>query len=100
MKSIKYFKYKDTSSFLGFVCAYGYKLEDVKGFKFVEQKQHQGNVLKLYYICFNDGEEICFTVVIFKDFNEIKQARLGFKGNKLLGWYEDASVREYKTKGW
>ena len=99
MKNIKYFKYKDTSKFKDFLSSYEYKLEDVRGFKFVEKKQYQGNVLTLYFICFNDGEEICFTVVSFKSFNEYHQARLGFKGDKLLGWFEDANVRTYKVKG-
>ena len=84
MKNIKYFKYKDTDSFKYLLSSYDYKFEDVKGFKFVEQKQRQGNVLKLYYICMNDGEEICFTVAIFKNIHEYHQTRLGFKGNKLL----------------
>ena len=97
MKSIKLFKYKSTCKFEEFLSAYGYKLEDVKGFKFIEQKQYRGNVLKLYFICLNDGEEICFTTVDFASFNEYRQARLGFSGDKLLGWYEDAAVRRYKT---
>ena len=96
MKSIKLFKYKDTCEFMAFLVAYGYKLNDVKGFKFIEKKQHCGNVLKLYFICLNDGEEVCFTVADFKDFNEYHQSRLGFKGDKLLSWYEDANVRRYK----
>ena len=96
MKSIKYFKYKDTSAFENLLSSYEYKLEDVAGFKFIEKKQYCGNVLKLYFICLNDGEEVCFTVVDFKNFNEYHQSRLGFKGNKLLSWCEDANVRRYK----
>ena len=99
MKSIKYFKYKGTSAFENLLSSYDYKLADVKGFKFIEQKQYRGNTLKLYFICLNDGEEICFTVACFKSFNEYHQARLGFSGDKLLSWFEDAAVREYKTKG-
>ena len=99
MKNIKYFKFKDTSAFENLLSSYGYKPEDVKGFKFIEQKQYLGNVLKLYFICMNDGEEVCFTVVTFKSFNEYHQARLGFRGNRLLSWFEDAAVRTYKTKG-
>ena len=99
MKSIKYFKYKNTYNFNLFLKERNYILDDVRGFKFVEKKQYQGNVLTLYFICFNDGEEICFTVVSFKSFNEYHQARLGFKGDKLLGWFEDANVRTYKVKG-
>ena len=84
MKNIKFFKYKDTQGFENLLSSYEYKLEDVKGFKFIEKKQYQGNTLKLYFICMKDAEEICFTVVDFKSFNEYHQARLGFKGNKLL----------------
>ena len=97
MKNIKYFKYKNICKFEEFLSAYEYKLEDVKGFKFIEKKQYRGNILKLYFICLSDGEEICFTTVDFKDFNEYRQTRLGFNGDKLLGWYEDAAVRRYKT---
>ena len=97
MKNIKYFKYWYSYDFEKFLKDYGYTLDDVKGFKFVEKKQYHGNVLKLYFICFNDGEEICFTVADFKSFNEINQSRLGFNGNKLLEWYEDANVRRYRV---
>ena len=100
MKNIKYFKYKDTCEFMGFVGSYGYKLGDVVGFSFDEQKQYCGNVLKWYKIYFNDDEYEYFKVVIFKSFNELHQCRLGFRGNKLFDWWEDASIREYKTKGW
>ena len=96
MKSIKYFKFKDTYGFEGLLGSYDYKLEDVRGFKFIEKKQYQGNILKLYFICFKDGEEVSFTVADFKDFNEINQCRLGFKGEKLLSWYQDACVRGYR----
>ena len=97
MKNIKFFKYKDTDDFKYLLSSYEYQSTDVKGFKFVEKKQYHGNVLKLYFICFNDGEEICFTVADFKNFNEINQSRLGFNGNKLQEWYEDANVRGYRT---
>ena len=93
MKSIKYFKYNNTSNFIGFVGAYDYRLEDVIGFSFDEQKQYRGNVLKWYKIHFNDGEYEYFKVVIFRSFNEYYQSKLGFNGNKLLDWYEDADVR-------
>ena len=99
MKNIKYFKYKNTSNFLGFIGSYDYKLDDVEGFSFAGQKQCRYNVLKLYRITFKDGEYEYFKVVYFKNFNEYHQSRLGFNGDKLLRWYEDADVREYKTKG-
>ena len=97
MKSIKLFKYKDSPKFEEFVSAYGYKLEDVKGYKFIGQKQYRGNVLKLYFICLNDGEEVYFKAVDFASFNEYRQSRLGFNGSKLEEWYEDSTVRRYKT---
>ena len=83
MKSIKLFKYKDMRAFEEFLSAYGYKLEDVKGFSLVEKKQYFGNVLKEYSVHFKDGEYEYFKVVLFKDFNEYHQSRLGFKGSKL-----------------
>ena len=96
MKNIKYFKYKDTFGFLGFVCAYEYKLEDVIGFSFGWKKQYRGNILKVYEICFKDGEKEYFKEVIFKNLNEYRQSRLGFNGDKLLRWYEEADIRSYK----
>ena len=84
MKNIKYFKYKDTFEFQCFVLASDYKLEDVKGFSYIGQKQYHGNVLKLYYIHFNDGEKECFKQACFKDFNEYRQSILGFNGCKLF----------------
>ena len=99
MKNIKLFKYKDTKAFERLLCAYEYKLEDVIGFSFVEQKQYNNNILKEYCVHFKDGERGYFRVVCFKDFNEYHQSRLGFKGDKLLSWFEDADIREYKTKG-
>ena len=96
MKSIKYFKYVSTNQFNAFLVAYGYKLDDVKGFSFDEQKQYRGNVLKWYKIHFKDGEYEYFKVVYFKSFNEYYQSKLGFNGDKLLSWWEDADVRRYK----
>ena len=97
MKSIKLFKYKDMHAFEEFLSAYGYKLDDVKGFKFIGQKQYRGNVLKLYFICLKDGEEVYFKAVDFASFNEYRQSRLGFNGVKLEEWYQDSTVRRYKT---
>ena len=93
MKNIKYFKYKNKEKFNMFLCAYGYKLDDVKGFSLEEQKQYRSNVLKVYSIHFNDGEYEYFKVVIFRSFNEYYQSKLGFNGNKLLRWFEDSDVR-------
>ena len=98
MKNIKYFKYNNTRAFERFLTAYGYKLEDVVGFKFIEQKQYQGNILKEYSVHFKDDEHGYFKVATFKDFNEYHQCRLGFKGDKLLSWFEDSDVRRYKLK--
>ena len=98
MKNIKFFKYKDTYEFKKFLDAYGYRLWGVKGFSYAGKKQYRYNVLKLYRITFNDGEYEYFKIVYFKSFNELNQSRLGFKGDKLLSWYEDANVRKYKVK--
>ena len=84
MKNIKLFKYRNTCNFMGFVTAYGYKLEDVIGFSVIGKKQYRGNVLKVYSIWFKDCEEEYFKVVNFKSFNEYHQSRLGFNGDKLL----------------
>ena len=100
MKNIKFFKYKDEEKFEDFLSSYDRKLEDVKGFSFAGKKQYRYNVLKLYRITFNDGEYEYFKVAIFSSFNEYHQARLGFSGNKLEDWFQDANVREYKTKGY
>ena len=98
MKNIKFFIYKNTYEFKKFLDAYGYRLWGVKGFSYAGKKQYRYNVLKLYRITFNDGEYEYFKIVYFKSFNELNQSRLGFKGDKLLEWYEDANVRKYKVK--
>ena len=96
MKNIKLFQYKNTKAFERFLNAYGYKLSDVIGFSFVGQKHYCGNILKEYSIHFKDDEYGYFRVSYFKSFNECNSARLGFKGDKLLSWYEDADIRKYK----
>ena len=96
MKSIKCFKYNNTRAF---EYSYGYRLENITGFKFIDKEQYRGNILKVYMIYFDDGDYEYFKVVCFKDFNEYRQSRLGFNGNKLSDWYENANIREYKTKG-
>ena len=98
MKNIKYFKYKDTYEFKKFLDAYDYRLWDVVGFSYAGKEQYHGNILKEYCIHFKDGEYEYFKIVYFKSFNERNQSRLGFKGDKLLSWYEDANVRKYKVK--
>ena len=84
MKSIKYFKYINKEKFEKFLNAYDHKLEDVKGFVFVEKQQYRGNILKVYSIHFKDGEYEYFKVVYFRSFNEYHQSRLGFNGERLL----------------
>ena len=98
MKNIKYFKYNNTAAFKDFLSAYGYHLENVKGFSFDEKEQYRGNILKVYLVHFDDGEYEYFKVVSFESFNEYHQSRLGFNGEKLLDWYQDADVRMYKVK--
>ena len=93
MKNIKYFKYKNTNAFEELLSACDYKIEDVEGFSVIGKKQRQGNVLKVYTIWFKDCHEEYFKVVYFKSFNEYYQSKLGFNGNKLLRWFEDANVR-------
>ena len=99
MKNIKYFKYKSTEKITNFLSSFDYSLEDVVGFSLSERKQYNYNILTEYCIHFKDDECEYFRVVCFKDFHAYHQARLGFSDNKLLRWYEDADVREYKTKG-
>ena len=98
MKNIKYFKYKNTYEYEKFLNAYGYRPEDVKGFSFAGKEQRNGNVLTEYSIWFNDDEREYFKVVYFSSFNEYHQCRLGFRGEKLLDWWQDADVRKYKVK--
>ena len=99
MKSIKFFKYYNTCAFERFLNTHGYKIKDVKDFRVVSIKQRLGNVLKTYSILLKDGNEKYFKVVFFKDFDEYNQSSLGFKGDKLLRWCEDANVKKYKVKG-
>ena len=98
MKKIKYFMYKNTYEYEKFLNAYGYRPEDVKGFSVVGSKHYHGNVLKVYSIWFKDYNEEYFKEVSFKSLNESQRSRLGFNGNKLLDWYENANVRLYKVK--
>ena len=96
MKNIKYFKYINENNFNVFLNEYGYTLNDVVGFSVFERKQYRGNVLKTYVIYFNDHDHAFFKVVCFEDFNEYRQSSLGFNGNKLLEWWENANIRMYK----
>ena len=96
MKSIKCFKYINTNTFNEFVISYGYNLADVVGFSVIDKQQYHGNILITYAIYFSDHDNVYFKVVCFKDFNEYRQSRLGFNGDKLLNWYQDANAGMYK----
>ena len=99
MKNIKLFKYWYAYEFEKCLKDYGYSIDDVKGFSVCSIKRYHGNILKVYFINFKDGESVYFSVAYFKSFNEINQARLGFKGNKLLLWYEISSIKHFKLSG-
>ena len=92
MKSIKSFKYISVSTFSEFVMSYGYNLVDVVGFSVSDKEQYHNNTLITYTIYFSDHDNAYFKVVCFKDFNEYRQSRLGFNGEKLLNWYQDADA--------
>ena len=98
MKNIKFFKYKNTYEFKKFLDAYGYRLKDVEGFSVIGIKRYNGNILKVYSIWFKDCGEEYFKEVSFKSFNECKQSRLGFNGNKMLDLYQSANIVKYKVK--
>ena len=84
MKSIKYFKYKDTYEYSKFLKEYGYSSNDVVGFSISDKQQYHGNILKEYIIYLSDHDHIYFKVVWFKSFNEYRQSFLGFNGETLL----------------
>ena len=96
MKNIKQFKYWYTYEFEKCLKDYGYTLDDVKGFSVSSIMCYRGNILKTYVIYVYDGEAVYFSVAYFKDFNEYHQAALGFNGEKLLNWYQDANIKKYK----
>ena len=96
MKNIKCFKYVNKKSFNVFLKDYSYKLDDVVGFSLYDKQQYHGNILKTYIIYFNDHDHAYFKVVVFESFNEYRQSSLGFNGDKLLRWWEDANIRMYK----
>ena len=100
MKNIKSFKYWYSYDFEKCLKDYGYTIDDVKGFSVSSIKRYKGNILKTYIVYIYDGESVYFSVAYFKSFNEYRQSALGFNGDKLLEWFEDANVRKYKVKGW
>ena len=99
MKNIKLFKFWYSYEFDRCLKDYGYTIEDVKGYSVSSVKRYHGNILKTYFICLNDGEEVYFSIVYFKSFNECNQSRLGLSGNKLLLWYQISSIKHYKLCG-
>ena len=100
MRSIKYFKYASKKRFERFIRDYEYSMDDVVGFSSYDKEQYHGNILKTYVIYFSDHDHAFFKEVIFKDFNEYRQSLLGFNGEKLLNWYQDADAREYRKGKW
>ena len=96
MKSIKCFKYINENNFNIFLNEYGYTLDDVVGFSLYDKQQYRNNILKTYVIYFSDHDHAFFKVAIFESFNEYRQSALGFNGNKLLEWWENANIRMYK----
>ena len=97
MKNIKSFKYKNTYEFEKCLNGYGYTIDDVIGFSVSAIHHYHGNIFKSYIIYFKDEYLACFKVVCFKSFNEYRQSGLGFNGNTLLGWYQDANIKAYKV---
>ena len=96
MKNIKYFKFWYSYDFEKFLDAYGYSINDVKGFSLSSIKRYHGNILKTYKVYVWDGESVYFSVVTFKSFNEYNKAWLGLNGDKMLRWYQKAIVKRYK----
>ena len=98
MKNIKYFIYKKTYGFEKLLKENRYKLEDVSSWCLYRKAHYCGNVLKIYIIHFKDGGHACFSAVYFKSRDEYDKSALGLNGEKLLWWYENANVIEYKVK--
>lgn len=96
MKNIKLFKFWYTHDFEKCLKDYGYTLDDVKGFNVSSIKRYNGNIFKTYKVYVYEGESVYFSVAFFKSFNEHNQARLGYKGQKLLEWYQKAIIKFYK----
>ena len=96
MNNIKRFKYINTKQFNVFLNEYNYKLDDVKGYSLSYKRCYRGNILKQYIIYLSDHDHIFFSVVYFKSYNEYRQSALGFNGDRLLSWYNDANIRKYK----
>ena len=92
MKEIKNFKYINTHIFSEYVDGYGYDLADAVGYSLFDKKQYRGNIFKTYVIYFNDHDHTYFKVVYFKSLNEYRQSVLGFCGNKLLRWFQNANI--------
>ena len=99
MKNIKYFKYWYSYEFERCLKDYGYAIENVKGFSVSSRQLYHGNILIEYCIYFKDGEIEYFKVVYFSSFNEYHQCRLGFKGEKLLDWYQTSHIKHFKLSG-
>ena len=99
MKSIKYFKFKNTYEFEKCLKEHGYTLNDAVGFSVYDKQQYGGNILKEYIVYFYDHDHIFFKVVYFKSFNECNQSCFGFNGDKMLMWYKFSQIKYYKLSG-
>ena len=98
LKNIKLFTFWYSFEFEKCLKDCGYILEDVKGFRVSSVERFRGNILKEYCIHFKDGKSVYFRVAYFKSFYEHNQSRLGWKGDKLKEWYENALIKFFKLK--
>lgn len=78
--NMKKFKYLNDNSFIKFLKEYNYSISDIISINLDSKNCCHGAVFKAYLVSFKDGEELYFNVAVFKDFNRLDEARLGFLG--------------------